>query len=238
MTFVAGKAGKCYVNGFDLSSFLNKASTKGAADMLDVTVFGNNSKNYISGLLDADIALEGFFDSTAVTGIDAVCAAILGSGTVGSVAYMPGGDAIGARGYCALALESDYEVGSAVGEVVGATLAFKTNTGQESVQGLHALGAEVGAVNSASIDNLAASSAGGAGYLHVTTAVALTTATIKIQHSTDNSVFTDLVTFANVTVTPGYQRIAVAGTVNRYLRSALTTLTGTSITYFAAFNRD
>jgi hypothetical protein len=238
-TFVAGKATKCYVNGFDLSSFLNKASFKGQADMLDITVFGNNSKNYLSGLLDADIALEGFFDSTPTTGIDAVCAGILGSGAVGSVAAMWGGDAIGARGMCALGLESDYEVGSAVGEVVSATLAFKqTATGMEDVLSFHALGAEVGVVNSASVDNGAASAAGGAGYIHVPSAVALTTATIKIQHSVDNSVWTDLITFANVTATPNYQRIAVAGTVNRYLRSALTTLTGTSITYFAAFNRD
>lgn len=238
MTFVAGKTSKVLVNGFDLSAFLNKADADGSADMLDVTAFGNGSKNYIAGLLDAELSFEGFFENTPTTGLDAVAAAILGSGTVGAVSYMPGGDAIGARGVSALSLESNYKIGSAVGEVVSAALTFKTNTGQEPVISLHALGAETGVVNSASVDNLALSTAGGAGYLHVPSAVALTTATIKIQHSVDNSVWVDLITFAAVTAAPNYQRIAVAGTVNRYTRCIVSALTGTSITYFAAFNRD
>lgn len=238
MTFAAGKLTKCYVNGYDLSSFLDKADSKGQADMLDVTAFGANSKAYVSGLLDADLSLEGFFDNTPSTGLDAVCASILGSGTMGAVSLMWAGDAIGARGISALALESEYDIGSAVAEIVSATLAFKTSTGQEPVVSQHALATEVGTVNSASVDNGASSANGGAGYIHVPSAVALTSATLKIQHSVDNSTFTDLITFANVTAAPAYQRFAVLGTVNRYVRCALTALTGTSITYFAAFNRD
>lgn len=238
MTFVAGKTTKCYVNGFDLSSFLNKADIKGSADMLDVSAFGNNSKNYLAGLLDATIDLEGFYDPTPTSGLDPVAASILGPATPSIVTCMWGGDAIGNRGMSALALEASYEPGTAVGDVVTATLGFNTNTGAEDVISLHAQGAETGTINSASVDNGAGTTNGGDCYLHVFSAVALSTATIKIQHSTDNSTWTDLGIFTAVTAAPNYQRLAVSGTVNRYVRSALTALTGTSITYFAAFNRD
>ena len=67
------------------------------------------------------------------------------------------------------------------------------------------------------------------------------TVTMKIQHSTDNSTFVDLVTFTVVgSTTTTQERIVVAAgtTVNRYLR-AQSTVAGTtgSITPIVAFAR-
>lgn len=72
-----------------------------------------------------------------------------------------------------------------------------------------------------SVDNLASSANGGAGYLQVNalTLGGFTNVIIKIRHSTDNAVFVDLITFTPVTVAPPYgQRLTVAGTINRYTR--------------------
>ena len=72
------------------------------------------------------------------------------------------------------------------------------------------------------VDNGASSSNGGSGILQVS-ALSLggyTNLQVKIRHSVDNITYADLVTFAVVTAAPGGQRIAVAGTVNRYLATS------------------
>jgi hypothetical protein len=78
---------------------------------------------------------------------------------------------------------------------------------------------------------------GGAGYLEVSELTGLTGFVGKIRDSPDNVTFADLATFANVTAAPTAQRVAVSGTVDRYL-SFDGNVTGTgTITPFAGFAR-
>jgi hypothetical protein len=61
---------------------------------------------------------------------------------------------------------------------------------------------------------------------------------VKIQHSTDNVTFADLITFTQATDVTS-QRISVTGTVNRYTRETRT-IGGSStptFTYAVAFAR-
>jgi len=79
---------------------------------------------------------------------------------------------------------------------------------------------------------------GGAGYLEVSALAGLTGFVGKIRSSPDDITYADLITFANVTAAPAAERIAVAGTVDRYL-SFNGDVTGTgSITLFAGFGRN
>jgi len=88
-----------------------------------------------------------------------------------------------------------------------------------------------------SVDNAASSANGGSGFLEVSQFAGLTGFIGIIEHSTDNSAWVTLITFANVTAAPAAQRITVAGTVNRYVRfRGDVTGTGT-ITAFAGFAR-
>jgi hypothetical protein len=68
----------------------------------------------------------------------------------------------------------------------------------------------------------ASSPNGGAGYLQVgaLTLGGYTNLVVKIRHSTNNSSFTDLITFTAVTSAYTGQRVAVAGAVNRYLATS------------------
>ena len=68
--------------------------------------------------------------------------------------------------------------------------------------------------------------------MHVTAFSGFTTATVKIQHSTDASSWADLITFTAFTGAT-WERKAVANgtTVNRYVR-AVTDVTGTGTTTF------
>jgi hypothetical protein len=97
---------------------------------------------------------------------------------------------------------------------------------------LHPLGAETGAGSGTSVDNAASSANGGRGNLHVTAATG--SGTVKVQHSTDNAVWADLVTFTAATGATSETK-EVTGTVNRYLRA--NHAPGTSITYVLGFAR-
>lgn len=77
------------------------------------------------------------------------------------------------------------------------------------------------------VDEGASSANGGAAYLHVTAASGTTpTLAVKVQHSADNLTFTDLITFSTATG-PMVQRLAIGGTVQRYVR-VVWTIGGTS----------
>jgi hypothetical protein len=79
--------------------------------------------------------------------------------------------------------------------------------------------------NYTTVDNGGASSNGIIANLHITASDQSTIA--KIQHSTDNVNWTDLVTFASIAAGRGAERKIVTGTVNRYLRATWSGTLGT-----------
>jgi hypothetical protein len=122
MTFVAGKVSIFKLQDAggtlrDLSAFFDKASCKRAADMLETTCFGLNSKTYVAGLLDGSIPLEGYYDSTATTGPDVILAGILG-GVARTFELGPEGGTTGKVRYTGQCLLKEYDIDSAVAEIV------------------------------------------------------------------------------------------------------------------------
>lgn len=84
---------------------------------------------------------------------------------------------------------------------------------------------------------LGSSTVGGFGVLEVSEMTGPTGFIGKIRSSADNITYADLVTFANVTAAPAAQRLAVAGTIARYLCfSGAVTGAGT-LTVFSGFSR-
>lgn len=75
------------------------------------------------------------------------------------------------------------------------------------------------------------------GYQGVSAYAGFTGVVGKIQHSVDNSVWVDLITFTNVTTGPLAERLTAAGTVNRYLRHVGTVTGAGSITPFSVAKR-
>lgn len=75
------------------------------------------------------------------------------------------------------------------------------------------------AQNGTSVNNLAATTNGAVAHLHVLSKSGTSpTVTWKVQHSADDSLWVDLMTFTAATAETS-QRIAVTGTVNQYLRA-------------------
>jgi len=238
-TFKHGKGVAVFIDEYDFSTYFNDMTATASVDTAETSTFGTSAKTYITGHADGTISLGGYFESTASVGTDQYFASKLGGATKQKVIVLPGGHSNGGR---AVMIESDttsYEVTSPIGDVVGASAEFQSSDGVERGVILSSGSAISATENGTSVDNGAASSNGGVGYLSVPTNTRNGNITVKIQSSADNSTFADLITFTVVSsATATSQRVEVTGSVARYLRVSHTVAGSTgSATPTVAFAR-
>ena len=233
MAFVAGKGTRVILGTFDLSGYLKSASLAATKDMLDITTFTDSAREYIEGQKAGTATLSGLFDGDVNTQDQEVQSAF-DSSSVKNVAIGLGGLTVGSPVYCGRIWEAQYERGASFDNLVTFGGSLTVDGGWERGLSLHALAAETATGYYASQDNTTSSSNGGAAYIFVT-AQSGTAATVLVEHSTDNVTFTTLATFASLSGTSS-TRVAVAGTVNRYVRGRLS-VASTSITFQLAFAR-
>ena len=240
MAFIHGKGTIVLCNEFDLSSYFKEAGISRSAETADTTTFGKSAKTYITGLTDGTLSLSGLFEGSA-NAIDQELTDILGSNNGMVITVAPTGTiAIGDRCISLTGELTSYEISAPVGDVVSASSQFQSDEGIGAAISLHALTAETATVSSSSVDNSASTANGGFGTLHVTANTNNNNGVFKVQHSSDNSTWADLVTFSTVATTvKTAERITVASgtTVNRYIRSTFTTAGTGSTTYHINFAR-
>jgi hypothetical protein len=233
-----GSQVRAYLGGRDASGDISAISPKFNAATHEATTFASAGWSESDpGLLSwsADIAA---FHDPAVGGIVEQIDALLGGSGVLSV-YDGAADAIGDSGilFSSGILESrDQPVN--VADLVKLNGAIKGN-GRVGLFGklLHPKGDETVTGNESSLDNTVSSANGGRANLHVT---AITGSwTIKVQHSSDNAAWDDLITFTQVTAAGGVtaETKEVTGTVNRYLRVTSTEDVAGTITFVCGFAR-
>lgn len=193
--------------------------------MLDVTSIEDDYMSRLPGLGDGSIQFSGYFNpssggfhqafGSAFGTAIAIVTCSLGT-AIGSPAASIGGARAsynttrGADG--ALAISASAESGIGYGIDWGYLLA-----GRASATG----------TATTTVDNGAATTGGAQAYLHIT-AVAAGTPTVLVEHSSDNSSFSTLLTFtASSTAVAEYKATAAGATVNRYLRYNVTGGTAT-----------
>lgn len=236
MTTLHGKNSVVLFKEFDLSSYFNNADISQTVEPAESTTFGASAKSYIVGLRDGTIALAGLFDG-AVDAVDEEIKAALASATDPVLTFAPKVTAVGDKCYLAAGKITNYSITSPVADIVSINTQIQASGGIDNGVILHILEAETGTENGTSVDNAAASTNGYCAHLHATL-VDVTSATIKVQHSTDNSSWADLVTFTNLSgTTETSERVTGAGTVNRYVRYIISAFTGTTATFAVAFAR-
>lgn len=242
MAFIHGKSVSVLHGIYDLSAFLNEASTARQVDTAETTTFGasGGGKTYITGLKDGTLSCSGLFDGSA-SAIDAVLTSSLGSDSLSPVIHAPEGFAVGSRVSVLQAKTTSYQVSSPVGDVVSVSYDAQADGGIDAGVSLCLLASVSATTNTSSHDNTASTANGGLAQLHVTANTRTVSTVFKVQHSADNSTWADLATFTTVaTVITTSERVAVASgtTVNRYLRAQATLSAGTgSITYQISFSR-
>lgn len=242
MAFVHGKNACVLVGASDLSAYFNDVSWSQELSADETTAFGSGDKTYIVGIGDGKISASGLFDGTVVVGSDVVLEAALSAASDSVLLTAPSGNVLGARVKLAAGIETTYEVSEKVTDVVETKAEFQANGGVDGGIILAAARSVATATttNETSQDNAASSANGGVAQLHVTANATSSTTIVKVQHSSNNSTWVDLATFATVatTVTTAERVTVAAGTtVSRYLRATSTTAGTGAVVYTVAFAR-
>lgn len=238
MAYVHGKGTAVLYNASTLSTYFNEASASRSVETAETTTFGLGAKTYIVGLQDGNMSLSGIFDGDTGA-IDEVLTSTIGNDGNDVVTVAVEGLSNGKVAFSAAAKETSYELSSPVGDVVSASLEVQADGGVDRAVVLSGAAAVTSSGQSAAVDNSASTAGGGAGYLHVTANTRNGSSTFKVQHSSDNVTFADLITFASVpTSTTAAERVVVTGTVNRYVRASHAPGGSTgSVTYSMTFAR-
>ena len=170
MPFLHGSKTSVYLDGLDLSPYLNMADWSTNQDTAEVTTFSADWKSYIAGTQGASASFGGFYDPDMLD-----LENILGddfSLTSGVLTYCPRGSAIGDGARLFSVGASDYAQSSPVGGVIAVKWDPKTSAPVGLGQVLHPLGADTDTTTGADKDDAAATASGWIAHLHVTAVTA------------------------------------------------------------------
>lgn len=251
MSFRAGKFSAVAVNNIDASPFLNSADFSTVLGTGETTHFGSQHKEFIPGLNDGTANLAGMYDWASHTNLpaEAVSGDVILSNLIGLVTDFPvtmlfdGGWHAGRRAQIIIGKATNYTPSSPVAGVVSAKVAIQMN-GRPNDGFCLSDSAPLTTTTpylGASVDAGAAgaTTAGGTATVHVTGNTWTGTTSVKVQHSTDNSVWTDLITQVVPAATQAGYILPVAGAVNRYIRANITPAAGSgAVSVVVAFARN
>jgi hypothetical protein len=221
MTKLAGDHAQVLVDGYELTGDSNRIVINDARDNHDVTAFGDEVHNFILGQGVSMVDHVGFLNADAARSHPALKSAAL-EGVISVLLGQNADPVVGDPMYSLLTLQSKYQSLAEVGAYVPFTALF-ANKGQAGGWG-KALAVPVTFTNStqgSSVDNGAASSDGGAAFLHVLTAAASDTYTITVEGSTTGAFSGEESTLATFTLDASAldsERIAISGSIPRYTR--------------------
>ena len=125
MAFIHGKKSVFKIdnssgNLIDISAFCEEVSLSRDIETAEVTTFGDDAKEYITGLSDATVSISGKFDAGSASAVDAVLSGILGQDNTVSWAYRVNSASVSSTNpeYQGEGILTSYEVSGAVGDAV------------------------------------------------------------------------------------------------------------------------
>lgn len=138
------------------------------------------------------------------------------------------------------AFKADYDVLAQIGDLTKANTVYAFGGAVDQGVIMHPLAARTTDTNGTTVDQAAGTTAGGAGYVQCTAFSGFSGVVVKVQHSTDNSLWSDLITFTTIASAPTAERQALGSTatVNRYVRALIDVTGSGSITVFVGFKRN
>lgn len=240
MAFLHGKAATILFGQRSLSEFLNEVSVARTIEAGETTNFrAAGFKTYVIGLQDAALSLSGMFDGSAGA-VDETLRSAFTSDLRDPVSVSPALEAVGAIAYLVDAHSGSYDVTSPVADVVSISSDVQAEGRIDRGVFLTTGAAITESGSGASVDNTSQTTNGGIAHLHVSENDLDDTITVRVQQSADNVSWADLVTFDVVpAATTVSQRLAVTGTINRYLRADFTVAgsTGSATVHVALARR-
>lgn len=234
MSRVHGKDSRILLNEYSVSGQANGWSFAHRRNYSDATVLTDDGERWQPGLLAGTVSIKGFVDTDA--GLYSETVAALGVDDSVLTTFLPAGYSVGAAALMAVSDASTLETPATVTDVTPLTIEGKPDNGVDMGVCLHTLTAETADSNGTSVDNAAASTNGSVANLHVTAYSGFTSVVLKVQSSTDNSSWSDFITFTTVTALTS-ERKTTAGSVPRYLRAFWDVTGSGSITFVMAVAR-
>ncbi len=234
MAKISAKNAVVLIKGYNFSTYATAYEGEHTPGLIDVTGFGDGGQNFIPGLPTGKINVSMLWDNTATVGAPLVITA----GGTGNVTIIPEGYSLGAQSISMPYVMANY---SPSGEPAGA---LQLGTFEMNGYGAGFVGVERGVMlahqtitsttTTTGVDDPtgAAVTAFSAATLHIWTKCAADTYVVKVQHSTDDNTYADLLTFTLNGSALASERILVSsGTVNRY-RRVVATRTGAAANPF------
>lgn len=240
-SFLHGKSAVLLLDQYLASAYFRQATLSRTVDQPETQTFGDSWRERgVPGLMDASCRLEGLYDPAAGAS-DPIMRDLMAQEAAAVLSIGLNGTTIGQVAELCQVVAGEYMIpASASGEPVPVSASFEADDAMDTGVWLHALGAETGTADSASVDETAATAFGGVAHLNITTVAGSGSITVKVQHSTDDAIWADLITFTAATAI-GAQRAltaAITTSVNRYVRCSVSAFSGfTSVTFSVAFAR-
>lgn len=230
-----------FANGYDVSNYLRNFQAANSAPELDSTTFQDTARTFVPDFADGNLSLDGWYsvDLVNLNTAEEVFKTALGAASAQVITVCPEGlGTLGLRALLQSAVENQHNVASPAGGLITTAAQFRGPLNHGVLLAPKAARTTTG--NLSSVDNGASSAYGGVAHLHVFAKAGTTPSiTVKVQHSSDNSSFADLISFTAATdITSERVVLANTTTVNRYLRAQYT-ISGTtpSFTFALAFAR-
>jgi hypothetical protein len=174
-----------------------------------------------TGLRKVTITQGGAYFDTVLAGMhEALSAMPMGARTL--IASPDGGILYIAKG----TLTTAYEVLGNLGKLTKANVEYVVSGALEVGAMVQAPDVKTATWTGTAVDNLAPTTLGGAASQETLERTGTINLSGKIQHSTDNTTYVDLVVFGPVSSAPNSQAMPVVGTIHRYIRF-VGTVTGT-----------
>lgn len=218
---LAGDHVQVLVGGYELTGDSNSVSIDDSFKALETTTFGDAVQKYIAGQRKMTLEHAGFLNPVAARSHPALKDVAL-EGIVSLLLGQNAAPAVGDPAYSLQTLQSKYSNVPEVGGVIPFAATFG-NKGKQDGWGV-ALAVPTSFTNStngSAVNNGAATSKGGAAYLHLLQAAAGDTYAITVEGSTTGAFGGEQTTLATFTLNAsalGSERIAIAGTIPQYTR--------------------
>lgn len=235
-----GKSDRVLINGYNVAVKVTGIAISASRERLEATALASGNKVYESGFRNATVNVNGLYDSDTVNldGITDVISAAHDSGDEQVVTIGVGFYAVGGRVRMFDGCVSDFQIPIEVNKIILTNGVISSNDGMMPGRWLVSSQLNSGTNNGTAVDNGAATTNGGLFQVHLENDDA-TDVDVKVQHSTNGSVWVDLAAVNNLSAghDAGMVRVATGTTVNRYLRSVATITGGDTILLSAAFAR-
>lgn len=234
MVFRHGKDTWVGVGAYDLTPWLNSATAPGTVETAETSHFGTSAKTYIPGRADGTFQFNGLFDWDPLLLENKLQAIQADTAGVPVTLAQDGGAVVGRRAVGGRAINTQWQIDAQISDVVKTSINLQAVGGSRQGWVLSDAVSHSTTTTFASVDGIAASTAGVTAYVHVL-ANSSASNTIKVQHSTDGTTFVDVATATSMSTTPNYYVITTTGTLNRYLRAVLTISTGSATAVVSAY---